>query len=47
MFSDVLAAGCTMVREPFDTAADNRSAYVEDADGNRISIAKVKPARPR
>jgi catechol 2,3-dioxygenase-like lactoylglutathione lyase family enzyme len=44
----LLAAGCTLVREPFDTAAGNRSAYVEDADGNRLSIyAKLKPARPR
>lgn len=41
----LLAAGCTLVREPFDTAAGNRSAYVEDADGNRISIyAKLKRA---
>ncbi len=41
----LLAAGCTLLREPFDTAAGNRSAYVEDADGNRISIyAKLKRA---
>jgi len=32
------AAGCRVVREPFDTAAGNRTAYVEDFDGNRISI---------
>ena len=41
----LLAAGCTLLREPFDTAAGNRSAYVEDADGNRISIyARREPA---
>lgn len=34
----LLAAGCRLVREPFDTAAGNRTAYVEDPDGNRISI---------
>lgn len=32
------AAGCRVVREPFDTPAGNRTAYVEDFDGNRISI---------
>jgi lactoylglutathione lyase len=32
------AAGCRIVREPFDTPAGNRTAYVEDFDGNRISI---------
>ena len=32
------AAGCKVVREPFDSAAGNRVAYVEDFDGNRLSI---------
>ena len=32
------AAGCHVVREPFDTEAGNRTAYIEDFDGNRISI---------
>jgi lactoylglutathione lyase len=37
------AAGCKIVREPFDTAAGNRTAYIEDFDGNRISIySKIK-----
>ena len=35
---ELLTAGFVLVREPFDTAAGNRTAYVEDADGNRISI---------
>jgi hypothetical protein len=34
-----------VVREPFDTEAGNRTAYVEDFDGNRISIyARPRPA---
>lgn len=41
----LLAAGCQPVREPFDTAAGNRTAYVEDPDGNRISIyCRLAPA---
>jgi lactoylglutathione lyase len=37
------AAGCRIVREPFDSAAGNRVAYLEDFDGNRISIfAKIR-----
>jgi catechol 2,3-dioxygenase-like lactoylglutathione lyase family enzyme len=32
------AAGARVVKEPYDTAAGNRTAYLEDADGNRISI---------
>ena len=32
------AAGFKVMREPYDTAAGNRTAYLEDADGNRISI---------
>lgn len=40
----LLAAGFTLLREPFDTAAGNRTAYVEDSDGNRISIySRRKP----
>ncbi len=31
-------AGAKVVKEPYDTAAGNRTAYLEDADGNRISI---------
>lgn len=37
-FARLTAAGCTPVRPPFDTEAGNRTAYVEDADGNRISV---------
>lgn len=32
------AAGAVVVKPPYDTAAGNRTAYLEDADGNRISI---------
>ena len=32
------AGGALIVRELYDTAAGNRTAYIEDADGNRISI---------
>lgn len=39
----LLAAGCRVVRQPFDSEAGNRTAYVEDLDGNRISIyAKLR-----
>ncbi len=42
-YAKLVAAGCRAVRPPFDTAAGNRTAYVEDFDGNRISIyAKIK-----
>lgn len=37
------AAGCRVIREPYDTKAGNRVAYIEDYDGNRISIfAKIR-----
>lgn len=32
------AAGARVTKEPYDTAAGNRTAYLEDADGNRLSI---------
>lgn len=32
------AAGAWVTKEPYDTAAGNRIAYLEDADGNRLSI---------
>ena len=41
-FQALRAAGCRVVRAPFDTAAGNRAAYVEDFDGNRISIYAKK-----
>lgn len=31
-------AGVTIVREPFDSAAGNRVAYIADPDGNWISL---------
>jgi predicted enzyme related to lactoylglutathione lyase len=37
-FGRLTAAGCAAVRAPFDTDAGNRVAYVEDFDGNRISV---------
>ncbi len=44
-FARLVAAGCAVVRAPFNSAAGNRSAYVEDYDGNRISIySKLRPA---
>jgi catechol 2,3-dioxygenase-like lactoylglutathione lyase family enzyme len=42
-YARLLAAGCRAVRPPFDTPAGNRTAYVEDFDGNRISVyARLK-----
>ena len=32
------SAGFRVVREPYDTAAGNRTAYLEDTDGNRVAI---------
>jgi catechol 2,3-dioxygenase-like lactoylglutathione lyase family enzyme len=42
-FRLLTAAGCRPLREPFDTTAGNRSAYVEDYDGNRLSIYARRP----
>ena len=43
-YAQLLAAGCGAVRAPFDTAAGNRTAYVEDFDGNRVSIySRLRP----
>ena len=35
----LVAAGCTTLLEPFDSPAGRRVAYVEDFDGNRVSIS--------
>jgi lactoylglutathione lyase len=37
-FARLVDAGCVAVRTPFETEAGNRTAYVEDFDGNRISV---------
>lgn len=36
--SSLRAHGTTVLREPFDSAAGNRTAYVADPDGNWISL---------
>ncbi len=37
-FARLVAAGCRPVRPPFDTEAGNRTAYLEDFDGHRMSV---------
>lgn len=37
-FASLTAAGCHAVRPPFDTDAGIRTAYLEDGDGNRLSV---------
>ncbi len=43
---DLLAVGCRQLAAPFDSPAGRRVAYVEDFDGNWISVSSALPTRP-